>query len=114
MANGSVFAPSGKSFALAYADDSTDTSTVEGGATAILVTNTDAANVVVVTFGFSSDGDTDAVIPVAGTPGKGTIVGPRQQLTFSLPQAGYDPTMWVSVAGVSATGNVFVSTGSFQ
>ena len=109
-----VFAPKGVSYILPYADDSTDVSVEMPAAQAVSVYNPDAANVVVVTFGFSSDGDTDAVIPVAGTPGKGTIVGPRQQLTFSLPQAGYDPTMWVSVAGVSATGNVFVSTGSFQ
>ena len=109
-----VFAPQGVSYILPYADDSTSTSVSMPAAQAVSVYNPDAANVVVVTFGFSSDGDTDAVIPVAGTPGKGTVVGPRQQLTFSLPQAGYDPTMWVSVAGVSATGNVFVSTGSFQ
>ena len=112
--NGSVFAPSGKSFALAYADDSTDTSTVEGGATAILVTNTDAANVVVFNVGFT-DGDTDAVVPISGgAQGKGTVIGPRSTVLLSIPQCAYTSTMYVSVAGVSGTGNVYVSTGSLQ
>lgn len=109
-----VFAPTGVSYVIAYADDSTDASLEVAAAQAVSVFNSDAANVVVVNFGFNSDGDTDAVVPAAGVPGKGTVVGPRQQLTFSLPQAGYLPTMFVSVAGVSGTGNVFISTGSFQ
>jgi hypothetical protein len=109
-----VFAPTGKSYLLAYADDSTDTSLEMPAAQAVTVFNADSANVVVINFGFSSDGDTDAVVPVVGTPGKGTVVGPQQQLTFSLPQAAYTTPMFVSVAGVSGTGNVFVSTGSFQ
>ena len=109
-----VFAPSGKSYALAYADDSTETSTVEGGATAILVYNNDAANVVVFNVGFT-DGDTDAVVPISGvTNGKGTVVGPRSTVLLNIPQCAYTDTMYVSVAGVSGTGNVYFSTGAFQ
>ena len=109
-----VFAPTGTSYIIAYADDSTDTSLEVPAAQAVSVFNPDAANVVVVNFGFNSDGDTDAIVPVSGTPGKGTVIGPGQQLTFALPQAGYVPTMFISVAGDSATGNVYISTGSFQ
>jgi hypothetical protein len=109
-----VFAPSGVSYAISYADDSTDASLSVPAAQAVSVFNSDAANVVVVNFGFASDGDTDAVVPVAGTPGQGTVIGPRQQITMSLPAAGYVPGMFISVAGVSGTGTVFISTGSFQ
>jgi hypothetical protein len=109
-----VFAPTGVSYKIAYADDSTDASLSVPAAQAVSVFNADTANVVVVNFGFNSDGDTDAVVPVSGTPGKGSVIGPNQQLTFSLPQAGYTTPMYISVAGVSGTGNVFISTGSFQ
>lgn len=108
------FAPSGKSMVLAYADDSTDASTETGAAQAVSVFNGDAANVVVVNFGFTSDGDTDAVVPTTADNGQGTVIGPRQQITMALPQAAYNSTMWVSVAGVSGTGNVYISKGSFQ
>jgi hypothetical protein len=108
------FAPSGKSLVLSYADDSTETSTQTAAAQAVSVFNADTANVVVVNFGFNSDGDTDAVVPTDATNGQGTVLGPLQQITMALPQAGYVPTMFVSVAGVSGTGNVYISKGSFQ
>lgn len=109
-----VFAPRGISYKISYADDSTDASLTVPAAQAVTVFNADSANVVVVNFGFNSDGDTDAVVPVVGTPGKGTVIGPLEQITMALPAAGYVPTMFISVAGVSGTGNVFISTGSFQ
>jgi hypothetical protein len=108
-----VFAPTGKSYIIAYADDSTDTSLEVPAAQAVSVFNPDAANVVAVNFSFDSL-DTNASIPLAGDPGVGTVIGPGQQLTFSIPQAGYVTPMYISVAGASATGNVYVSTGSFQ
>lgn len=107
-----VFAPSGKSFALAYSDDSTETSTVEGGATGILVFNADTANVVVFNVGFT-DGDTDAIVPISGgTEGRGTVIGPNSTVLLNIPQCAYTSTMYVSVAGVSGTGNVYFSTGA--
>ena len=112
-----VFSPSGKTYILAYADDSTDTSTLVSAATAVNIFNPDSANVVAVSFFFENEGyGTNAVIPTAGTPGEGVIVGPGQQLTVNLPQAGYveSNSMWVAVAGDSATGNVFISLGSLQ
>jgi hypothetical protein len=108
-----AFAPQGRSYIIAYADDSTDTSLEVPAAQAVSVFNPDAANVVAVNFSFVET-DTNASIPLAGDPGLGTVIGPGQQLTFSIPQAGYVTPMYISVAGVSATGNVYVSTGSFQ
>jgi len=106
-----VFTPSGISGILAYADDSTDTSTVEGGATALMVFNADTANVVAVNVSFNSL-DTNAVVPTSGTNGVGTVVGPNQTIILSIPQSAYNNTMYVSVAGDSGTGNVFITPGA--
>jgi hypothetical protein len=107
-----IFTPIGVSYAIAYADDSTDVSSELPAASAVLVFNSDTANVVAINFSFV-DNDTNANIPVdGGGPGYGTIIGPGQQLTFSIPQAGYAESMFVSVAGVSGTGNVFISLGA--
>jgi hypothetical protein len=108
-----VFAPTGLSYIIAYADDSTDTSLEVPAAQAVSVFNPDAANVVSINFSFVAE-DTNASVPKAGDPGVGTVVGPKQQVTLSIPQAGYATPMFISVAGDSATGNVYVSTGSFQ
>ena len=106
-----VFTPSGKSGILSYTDDSTDASAVEAGANALMVFNPDTANVVVVNVGFT-DGDTDAVVPTTESNGLGTVVGPQQTVILHFPQANYNATMYVSVAGDSATGNVFITPGA--
>jgi hypothetical protein len=107
-----VFVPSGISGILSYADDSTEASTSFAGATAILVFNPDAANVVVVSVGFT-DGDTDAIVPTSEFNGSGCVVGPQQQLIIGVPQKqNYAGNVFVSVAGVSATGNVFLTPGA--
>ena len=105
------FAPSGSSVVLTYSDDSTETSTLAGGATNWLVFNPDTANVVVVSFGFT-DGDTDAVVPTSGANGKGTVIGPGQQVILNVPQCAYSAQVYVSVAGDSATGNVYLTPGA--
>ena len=105
------FAPSGRSIVLSYADDSTETSTLEGGAIKFLIVNTDAANVVAVNFGFV-DGDVDAIIPTSNDNGRGTIVGPRSQLIVDVPQCAYAAQVYVSVAGASPTGNVYITPGA--
>ena len=104
------FTPVGKSIVLPYADDSTDTSTLEGGATAFLVVNTDAANVVAVQFGFE-DLNTNAIIPTANDNGEGTVIGPRSQIVLQVPQCRHATQVYVSVAGVSPTGNVYLTPG---
>ena len=108
-----IFSPTGKSYIVAYADDSTDTSLEVPGAQAVSVFNPDAANVVAVNFSFVET-DTNASIPLANDPGLGTVIGPGQQLTLTIPQAAYVTPMYISVAGVSATGNVYISVGSIQ
>ena len=105
------FAPSGSSVVLTYSDDSTETSTLAGGATNWLVFNPDTANVVVVSFGFT-DGDTDAVVPTSGANGKGTVIGPGQQVILNVPQCAYSAQVYVSVAGYRATGNVYQTPGA--
>jgi len=105
------FTPSGKSVILPYADDSTNTSSLEGGAVNWLVFNPDTANVVVVNFNFS-DLNTDAVVPTNGDNGQGTVIGPNQQVVLNVPQCAYSDTVWISVAGVSGTGNVYLTPGA--
>ena len=105
------FTPSGASVVLAYADDSTEVSSLEGGAVTWLVVNPDTANVVVVSFGFT-DGTTDAVVPTAGDNGQGTVIGAGQQVVLNVPQCAHADTVYVSVAGVSPTGNVFLTPGA--
>jgi hypothetical protein len=106
-----VFTPVGISGILSYADDSTDTSTIENGATALLVYNADTANVVAVNVSFNPL-DTNAVVPTNGTNGIGTVVGPNTTLILRIPQAAFNNTMYVAVAGVSGTGNVFITPGA--
>jgi hypothetical protein len=105
------FAPSGASTVLAYADDSTDVSILAGGAVRFLVVNPDTANVVVINFGFT-DGDVDAVVPTSGSNGRGTVIGPASQVVLSVPQCAYAAQVYVSVAGVSGTGNVYLTPGA--
>lgn len=101
----------GNSIVLTYADDSTDTSTAVGNASAFYVFNADAANVVVFNAGYSN-GDVDAVVPTSGANGKGIVIGPQQQILVGLPGAQYTAgQVWLSVAGVSGTGNVYVTPG---
>lgn len=105
------FAPSGNSIVLAYTDDSTEVSTLSGGAVKFLVVNPDTANVVVVNFGFT-DGDVDAIVPTSGANGKGTVIAPASQIVLEVPQCAYVPQVYVSVAGDSPTGNVFLTPGA--
>lgn len=105
------FTPSGASIVLTYTDDSTEASTQVTGATQFLVVNPDTANVVVVNFGFT-DGGTDAVVPTSGANGKGTVIAPASQVVLNVPQAAYNSTVWISVAGDSATGNVYITPGA--
>jgi hypothetical protein len=106
-----TFAPIGKSIAIAYSDDSTEASALEGGAVKFLVVNPDTANVVVVNFGFT-DGDTDAVVPTALNDGLGTVIGAASQVVLSVPQCAYAAQVYVSVAGVSGTGTVYLTPGA--
>lgn len=110
------FQPIGPSGVIAYADDSTDTSTaIEPGSTglpnALFIVNSDTANVVVVSVGLS-DGDTDAIVPTSGFNGKGTVVGPLGSALIRLETTYVQGNIYVSAAGVSGTGNVYITPGT--
>ena len=105
------FTPSGPSLRLQYADDSTEVSVLAGGATQWLVMNPDNTHAVCVNFGFT-DNDTEAIMPLNGAPGRGTVVGQRQQVVLNVPQCAYAAQVYVSVAGDGGTGNVFLTPGA--
>lgn len=107
-----IFTPVGASGILAYADDSTEVSLENSGATHLMCFNADAANVVVVNAGFV-DGDVDAIVPTSDFNGAGMVIGPQQTVIYHLPQKQYATgNIFISVAGDSATGNVFITPGT--
>jgi hypothetical protein len=59
-----------------------------------------------------TDGDTDAIMPLNGDPGQGTVIGQNSQVVLNIPQAAHTSTLWVSVAGNGGTGNVFLTPGA--
>ena len=105
------FTPSGPSLRLQYTDDSTEVSALNGGAVNWLVMNPDNTHAVCVNFGFT-DGDVEAIMPQNGTPGRGTVIGQRQQVVLNVPQCAYAAQVYVSVAGDGGTGNVFLTPGA--
>ena len=113
----SAFQPSGRSMKLAYADDSTDYSMAidQPAPTHLCVVNIDAANVVAFNAGFT-DGDVDAIIPTSGQNGAGLIIGAGETLFFALDttRASESGNLFVSIAGVSPTGNVYVTPGQYE
>ena len=110
------FSPVGASIIAPYADDSTDTAItiVPGSAglpNVLYCVNTDAANVVVVNTSFDVL-DTNATVPTSGANGLGVVIGAGATAMIRVPQAPYvTGNLYVSVAGDSATGNVFITPG---
>jgi hypothetical protein len=110
------FTPVGASIIAPYTDDSTETSiTIAPGSsglpTVLYCVNPDTANVVVVNYGFT-DGDTDAVVPTSGANGQGVVIAANGTAMIRVPQSAYiQGSLFVSVAGVSATGNVYITPG---
>ncbi len=110
------FSPVGRSIIAAYADDSTDTAvTVEPGSAGnpnvLYCFNPDTANVVAVNYSFNAL-DHNASIPTSGANGIGVVIGPNSAAMISIPQATWATgNLYVSVAGDSATGNVFITPG---
>ena len=109
-----LFRQVGPSYAIAYADDSSNFDITLTGAeaasvNALYVFNPDTANVVAVTAS-SDQYESAAVIPVDGTPGLGTVIGPGQSVTLRVNQPAQG-NLYIGVAGASATGVVYVSLG---
>jgi hypothetical protein len=105
------FTPQGPSLEIQYTDDSTEVSVLAGGATSWLVMNPDNTHAVCVNFGFT-DGDVEAIMPKNNVPGRGTVIGQRQQVVLNIPQCAYAAQVYVSVAGNGGTGNVFLTPGA--
>lgn len=109
------FRVQGPSAIIAYADDSTDTATElvhgsYGAPNSLYIFNPDTANVVAVNFSFDPL-DHNASIPTSGFNGQGVVVGPNSSVQVLIDSKYQTASLWVSVAGDSATGNVFVTPG---
>ena len=110
------FFPVGKSIIAPYADDSTDTAiTITPGSAGLpnvlYCVNVDTANVVVVNTSFDVL-DTNATIPTSGANGQGVVIGPGSTAMIRVSGVEYiQGNLYVSVAGDSATGNVFITPG---
>lgn len=108
----SAFTPSGDSIILAYTDDSTDTGIAIRGATAFMVYNPDTANVIVFNTS-TADDNINAVVPTSNQNGQGVVIGPGQQVIVGLGWPQFSPAdVYIAVAGVSGTGNVYITPGS--
>ena len=109
-----AFNPTGPSAVIAYADDSTEVSLAfdQPAPTHLCVVNADSANVIVVNAGFT-DGDVNAVVPTSNQNGQGLVVGPLDTAFFALAstRGSESGNLFVSVAGVSLTGNVYITPG---
>lgn len=106
------FYPVGGSIVLAYTDDSTEVSSGFPGASAFYVYNADTANVVVFNCG-TADADVEAVVPTSGNNGRGIVIGPGSTAVVGFGAARYTAGLtYISVAGVSGTGNVYITPGS--
>ena len=109
-----TFNPTGGSIKLAYAGDSTEVSLAitQPAPTHLAVVNTDSANVIVVNAGFV-DGDVDAIVPQSDQDGVGLVVGPLDTAYFALAstRGSESGNLYISVAGESATGNVYITPG---
>lgn len=110
------FTPVGASIAAAYADDSTDTAvTITPGSAGLpnvlYCVNPDTANVVVVNTSFDVL-DTNAIVPTTGADGLGVVIAPLGSAQILVPNVPYiQGNLYVSVAGVSTTGTVYITPG---
>lgn len=111
------FTPTRATLDLGYADDSSSTRTQItltglGQPTDLLIFNPDTANIAVVGAGID-ELEVDAIVPIGPGTGAGLIVPPNTQIIYHIPQQ-YTSTLWIAVAGVSATGNVYITPGQAQ
>jgi hypothetical protein len=109
------FIPQGNSVVIYYTDDSTDTSvtvpTTEFGMPNVLYcVNEDAANIVAVNYSFVST-DTNASVPSSGANGRGAIIPPYGYAMLAIDSTYRTGPIYISAAGHSGTGNVYVTPG---
>ena len=110
------FTPLGPSAVVDYTDDSTDTSiTIQTGGigmpNVLYCVNEDSANIVAVSYSFNSL-DTNASVPSSGANGIGAIIPPYGYAMIAIPNAAnLTGNIYVSAAGHSSTGSVYVTPG---
>lgn len=110
-----IFIPQGTTISIAYADDSTDASvTIQPGSqgvpNALYVVNPDAANVVAVNYGTAAL-DTNAVVPTA-LNGLGVVIAANSAVLLRVDSTYQTGNLYVSAAGISGTGQVYVTPGA--
>lgn len=81
-------------------------STTFNSAQALLVYNPDTANVISIATSFDSEPEANV------TTGVGTIVGPNQTILLKTTTQYVTGNIFISVAGASASGNVYVTPGA--
>ena len=110
------FTPIGPSAVVDYTDDSTDTSiTIQTGGigmpNVLYCVNEDSANIVAVNISFDAL-DTNAIVPDSGANGLGAIIPPYGYAMLAIPNAAnLTGNIYVSAAGHSGTGSVYVTPG---
>ncbi len=110
------FTPIGRSAVVAYAGDSTDTSiTITTGGTGmpdvLYCVNNDPNSVVAVSFSFDAT-NTNAIVPDSGANGEGAVIPPYGYAMLAIPNAAnLTGNIYVSAAGQTGTGNVYVTPG---
>ena len=110
------FTPIGRSAVVDYTDDSTDTSITittgnNGMPDVLYCVNEDAANIVAVSISFDAT-NTNAIVPSTGANGLGAVIPPYGYAMIAIPNAAnLTGNIYVSAAGDSGTGNVFVTPG---
>ena len=112
------FTPLGPSAVVAYTDDSTDTSVTVSNAeygmpNVLYVVNEDSANIVAVNYSFNSQ-DTNASVPTSGANGIGAIIPPYGYAMLAIDSTYRTGPIYISAAGHSGTGNVYVTPGVTQ
>ena len=110
------FTPIGRSAVVDYTDDSTDTSITittgnNGMPDVLYCVNEDAANIVAVSYSFNSL-DTNAIVPSSGANGLGAVIPPYGYALIAIPNAANQTgNLYVSAAGHSGTGSVYITPG---
>jgi hypothetical protein len=110
------FIPQGASMVIEYTDDSTDTSitfdtAAYGMPDVLYCVNEDSANIVAVNYSFNSQ-DTNASVPDSGANGIGAIIPPYGYALLAIDSAYRTGNLYISAAGHSGTGNVYVTPGA--
>lgn len=110
------FTPIGSSAVITYAGDSTDTAVTIATGTygmpdVLYCVNEDSANIVAVNISFDAL-DHNAIVPDSGANGLGAIIPPYGYAMLAIPSAmNRTGNIYVSAAGHSGTGNVYVTPG---